>query len=100
MADRNGYNKSLLETEGCFICRRKIETARHEIFGGPNRQISKALGMWTTLCPVCHRTLHEHPADFVWLKAEAQRRFEKEFGHERFMAVFGRNYLEEDEWTD
>ena len=98
--DRNGYNKSLLDTEEniCFLCKRHGDTARHEIFGASNRAFSKKLGLWINLCPSCHKSVHSNPLDHNPLKQKGQRAFEKEYGHERFMAVFGRNYLEEEEW--
>ena len=100
---KNGYNKSLLDTEEgtCYICKEEdCETARHEIFGASNREFSKKLGMWINVCPRCHSLIHQNPLDYIPLKEEGQRIFEREYGHERFMAVFSRNYLEEEEWTE
>ena len=96
--DRNGYNKSLFNTDQgkCYLCKRYGDTARHEVYGASNRAFSKKLGMWVDICPLCHKRVHaENDID---LKREGQRLFEEEYGHERFMAVFGRNYLEEEEW--
>ena len=33
------------------------------------------------------------------LKKLAQKRFEEKYGHEKFMAIFGKNYLDVDEWV-
>lgn len=98
--DRNGYNPSLFDTEQdqCYVCKRFGDTARHEIFGGSSRQFSKALGMWINICPDCH--IREHSENDGNLKREGQRLFERQYGHERFMGVFMRNYLEEDEWVE
>ena len=98
--DKNGYTKSLLHTESgrCYVCGREVQTARHEVFYGPDRENSKALGMWADVCPPCHAKIHADAEAYTWLKAAAQLQFEKEFGHERFMAVFGRNYLPEEDW--
>lgn len=100
--NRNGYNKSLFNTEEgtCYICRAVTETARHEIYGAANRVFSKKLGMWINICPRCHSLVHLNPLDYTPLKEEGQRIFEREYGHERFVAIFSRNYLEEEEWTD
>lgn len=100
--DRNGYNKSLFKTEAgvCYICKTYCETARHEVYGASNRDFSKKLGMWIDVCPRCHSLIHNNPVDHIPLKQEGQRIFEREYGHERFVAVFSRNYLEEEEWTD
>ena len=99
----NGYNKSLFNTEEgeCYICKSHCDTARHEIYYGiSNRAFSKALGMWINVCPRCHSKIHSYPVDYIPLKEEGQRIFEREYGHDRFVAVFSRNYLEEEEWTD
>lgn len=99
--DRNGYNNSLFDTKAdvCYICKTHCETARHEIYGASNRDFSKKLGMWINVCPRCHSKIHLYPVDYLPLKEEGQRIFEREYGHERFVAVFSRNYLEEEEWT-
>lgn len=98
--DKNGYTKSLLLTEQdtCYICGRDVETARHEIYGASNRQISKALGMWVNVCPKCHELIHNNPIKYEWLKVAGQLAFEREYGHDRFIECFGRNYLEVEQW--
>ena len=58
--DSNGYAPSIMPPhDGCFICGREVETARHEIFHGPYRKTSKALGLWVNVCPACHQRIHE-----------------------------------------
>ena len=92
--DRNGYAPSLLnnEDETCYFgC--GGETARHEVFFGPNRTNSKRTGMWCDVCPNCHREIHQ--TDGVKdrrLKKEAQEVFESVRSHEDFIAIFGRSY--------
>lgn len=56
--DRNGYAESILQEDEqeCFMCGDDRMLERHEIFGGPLRDKSKGLGLWVSLCPVCHRT--------------------------------------------
>ena len=102
MIDKNGYSESLLNTEEdvCYLCKKHTKTARHEIFGASNRSFSKKLGLWINVCPGCHSSIHLNPLDYIPLKEEGQRAFEREYGHARFVAVFSRNYLEEEEWTD
>lgn len=100
--DSNKYNKSLFNTEEgeCYICKKHCDCARHEIYGASNRDFSKKLGMWINVCPRCHSDIHLNPVNYIPLKQEGQRIFEREYGHERFVAVFSRNYLEEEEWTE
>ncbi len=113
MANKNGYNPSLFETEDgtCYLCGTVTDTARHEVFHGPNRQNSKAHGMWLCLCPECHRKVHrEDNGEYLFLKEAAQELWEyvrafKTFDilesprdartrvRKEFMAIFGRNYL-------
>ena len=100
--DRNGYSPSLLNKADneCYLCHKQGALQRHEIYGASNRDFSKKLGMWIDVCPRCHSLIHNNPVDHIPLKQEGQRIFEREYGHERFVAVFSRNYLEEEEWTD
>ena len=98
MADRNGYNPSKLETEEdvCFICKRRTDTARHEIFYGPNRKNSKREGLWINVCPRCHEEIHLNPDGAYFLKKTGQRAFEIWKPRGEFVKIFGRNYLEEE----
>ena len=86
--NRNGYAPSLFpeieETE---------YTCRHEVYGGPNRQLSKKWGCWLPVLPAVHDLLHQRGEEDQELKVECQKRFEAEHGHEKFMQIFGRNYL-------
>lgn len=98
--DRNGYTKSLMTTEQgeCYVCGRMCETARHEIYGGADRQASKALGMWVDVCPHCHSEIHNNLKEYEWLRVAGQIKFEEQYGHKKFIDVFGRNYLDEEQW--
>ena len=102
--DRNGYAKSLFKTKAnvCFACRISCPTERHEIFGGPLRNKSKALGLWLDLCGGCHRTrpdaVHQCEKSANQLKAMAQTLAMKTYGWdmEEWMRRFYKNYLEEE----
>lgn len=94
--DSNGYSKSLFNTEQgeCYLCGRKCESARHEVFfGSANRVQSKRYGMWVNLCPHCHEEVHRRNDVALRLKEEGQSIFESKFGHEKYMKLFGKNYL-------
>lgn len=102
--DGNGYNPSIMTTEPglCYICGFHTETARHEIFGGPDRALSKKYGLWVDVCPRCHSRIHANGSQYIFLKNAAQRRFEALHGHREFERIFKVNYLwaEEWQWTD
>lgn len=81
---------------------------RHEIWGGPYRQISIREGFQIDLCPELHREFHSHTE---WAQREEkrwqqhyQRKYEKkliesgikpEHAREIWMQLIGRNYLDE-----
>ena len=74
---------------------------KHHIFyGSGHRKISDKHGLWVWLKPEKHNigreSLHMRPGHGLdlELKQRAQRAFEAEYGHEEFMKVIGRNYLE------
>ena len=102
--DGNGYNASIMTTEPgeCYICGFHRETARHEIFNGPDRRLSKKYGLWVDVCPACHARIHADGKKYDYLKNAAQRRFEALWGHDEFIRIFKVNYLwpEEWQWTD
>ena len=94
--DRNGYRSSLFNTEEdvCYLCTSEVQTARHEVLHGPNRQLSKRYGLWLNLCPNCHELVHkEDNGKYLYLKEDAQRLFEEEYPDKNFLQIFGRNYL-------
>ena len=96
---KNGYSKSLLDTVSgkCYVCGAETETARHEIFFGKNRQLSKQYGMWVNLCPACHNSsplgVHNNHELDQYLKEIGQKVFEETYSYEKFMEIFGRSYL-------
>lgn len=94
--DSNGYNPSLFDTEEdvCYICGREVQTARHEVWHGANRQLSKYYGLWINVCPSCHDEVHrEDNGKYRYLKEDAQRLFEKANPEKGFLEIFGRKAL-------
>ena len=68
----------------------------HIFFGNPKRRLSEEWGCWCWLTTEEHRGtkgVHNNRALDLRLKAECQQEFESLYGHEKFMEVFGRNYL-------
>lgn len=82
----------------CEICGSYRECARHEVFfGEKHRALSIKWGMTVMLCPACHNSsnyaVHNNIGADTALKQKYQKIFEEKHGHEKFMQVFGRNYL-------
>lgn len=104
--DRNGYAPSILEGHDkfqCYLCGGngwgKLD--RHEIFHGPFRAKSKALGLWVHLCHGdCHLNgVHKYGEIDHRLKLAGQKAAMLEYGwtKDEFAAEFGRNYMPQSE---
>lgn len=80
----------------CAVCGRPY-AERHEIFFGTGqRQLSIKYGLQIDLCAEHHRGAdgpHHNREINLKYKREAQTKFEAKYGHEKFIEVFGRNYL-------
>ena len=90
--------KSILSNEReCYVCHTPLNLHKHHIFFGPNRQNSEKYGCWVYLCAWHHNMsnvgVHFNRLLDVELKREAQERFEELHNHEKFMEVFGKNWL-------
>lgn len=90
--------KSLLQDKKeCYYSHTTYNIEKHHIFNGPNRRLSEKWGCWVYL----RHDLHNEPPDGVHfnkenalkLKRDCQRAFEEKYDHEKFMEIFGRNYL-------
>ena len=97
--DKNGYNPSILDTspdEDYLTKQQSYKTARHEIFfGNGNRAISKSNGFWAYFSPESHALIHHNRTIDLRLKEKCQRVYEETHTREDFMALIGRNYLED-----
>jgi len=92
-----------MEPKGCRACyacgREGIDLEEHHIFyGTANRRQSEKYGLKVHLCIDCHRRpkVGVHGGNKKLdraLKAQAQRIFEQRHSHEKFMEVFGKNYI-------
>lgn len=100
--DRNGYAPSIVEGHDNLHCWRCGENGsgkmdRHEIFHGPFREKSKALGLWVHLChSKCHLNgVHKSGAADLGPKREGQKAAMAEYGWNEkwFAAEFGKSYL-------
>lgn len=87
-----------MEQKTCWVCGTTQNIHKHHIFGGPNRKISEKHGMTVNLCMEHHTGncgVHFNKTLDLQLKQMAQKNFETLFGHDEFMKVIRRNYLDE-----
>lgn len=89
----------------CYLCMllhndygRKTNLEEHHVMEGTaNRRLSEHYGLKVYLDPEHHRLSKESPhrdkriSD--QLHVEAQKAFEKKYSYEKWMQVFGRNYI-------
>ena len=91
--------KSILQHEReCFVCKTTLDLHEHHVFDGTaNRRLSEMYGLKVYLCARHHNMsnegVHFNKKLELALKRFAQKRFEKLYSHEKFMSVFGKNYL-------
>lgn len=90
--------KSLLQDEKkCYITGSTENLHQHHIFAGNRRNASDRWGCWVWLRADWHNMasygVHSNKELDDRLKQEAQAAFEKIHGHQKFMDVFGKNYL-------
>lgn len=81
----------------CYITGSRINLHRHHIYAGGRRQASEKWGCWVWLRFDWHNGasygVHFNKDLDRKLKAECQERFERLYGHEKFMEVFGKNFM-------
>jgi hypothetical protein len=87
----------LQDTKECYLTHRTDGLALHHIFyGNGKRSLSDKYGLTVWLRHEWHTGLggvHFNATLDKELKQMAQRAFEKVYGHNRFMELFGRSYL-------
>lgn len=79
------------------MCHCTGDLHRHHVFGAANRKHSEKYGLWIWLCPAHHNMsdagVHFNKALDLQIKQIAQREFEDTYSHDKFIKIFGRNYL-------
>ena len=87
----------------CYFTGKPYAELHEVFFGTKNRQNSIKWGMQIRLCPELHRigpnAVHNNRDFDIYLKKMFQKKFEEQYGHKKFMEVFGANYLDESEWV-
>ena len=91
-------------TKECFLCRfeKNIENTQdlekhHFMHGTANRRLAERWGLWGYLCRKHHtegpEAVHNNREKDFFLQQVAQGRFEKLYGHEKWMEIFRKNYI-------
>jgi len=92
----NAQKITLQDRRVCWVCGTTLFLECHHAFGGPNRKWSELYGLKAYFCHTHHTGdpgIHFNPDLRLKFQQHAQREFEKVYGHELFMQIFGRNYL-------
>lgn len=105
---RHRMSKSIMhnkEDGTCYICillhgDYSVHLHReehHVIQGNPGRKLSEHYGLKVHACIPHHRTgpeaAHKNIKVQRMLQRKAQEAFEEKYSHEKWMEVFGRNYI-------
>lgn len=91
-------SKSILtdQMDFCYICGRPYPEKHHVLFG-KNHKMADKYKLLIPLCNVHHRDskegVHFKKELDTKLKQMAQEKFEKLYGHEKWMEIFQENYL-------
>jgi hypothetical protein len=81
----------------CFITHSTEGLDKHHIMRGSRRKAAEKWGCWVWLRHDWHNGayygVHNNPTLELQLKKLCQMRFEELYGHDKWMAVFGKNYI-------
>lgn len=87
----------LQDRRECYITGATEGLHKHHVYAGSRRKVAEQWGCWVWLRWDWHNGapygVHQNPDLDRRLKQECQERFEELYGHEKFMEVFGKNYL-------
>ncbi len=87
--------KSIMQSEReCYVTGSRVSLDCHHIYHGPRRKAADKWGCWVWLRHDVHMELHSGDTELdKRLKRECQERFEEIWSHEKFMEIFGKNYI-------
>lgn len=91
--------RSIIQTEKrCYLCGSTVGLEKHHCMHGSGwRQRADRWGLTVWLCSRCHRDgkygVHGNNEIDLKLKRLAQETFEKKYSREKWIEIFGRNYL-------
>lgn len=87
-------NSIMQDEKYCYITGYTGQLDRHHVFTGIRRKASEEWGCWCWLRHDVHMEAHQRRPEILnQLRQECQERFEELHGHQKFMEVFGKNYL-------
>lgn len=91
-------SRSIISIEKeCYICHTTLNLHKHHIMPGGKRKTSEKWGVWLYLCGRHHNLSNEGVHFNRQLDKEirmiGQLEFERIYGHEKWMELFGINYL-------
>ena len=90
-------NSIVQENKECFVCHTTTGLNDHHIFFGANRKWSEKYGLKVWLCGRDHNLsnegVHFNRKLDLYIKRIGQKAFEEKYSREKFMQIFGKNYL-------
>ena len=84
------------DPDHCFLCGRWNPEHVHHCLHGSRRKAADKYGLTVHICTTCHMELHDHGDHDRDLEETAQEAFEKRYGHDEWMRIFGKNYRREE----
>lgn len=94
---RTSVESIMQDKKECYITGDTQGLHKHHVFAGSRRQASDEWGCWVWLRADWHN-LSDYGVHFnhdldMRLRRETQEKFESLYGREKYMEVFGKNYL-------
>lgn len=88
-------SKSIMQDEKeCYITGSTVQLDKHHCFLGCRRKAAEEWGCWVWLRHDIHMDAHDRDGELLRrLQRDCQIEFERRWGHQKFMEVFGKNYL-------
>ena len=78
----------------CIECGQEGYWYEHHCLYGKNHRMAEYYKLREPMCDICHDRLHNHDPELAdKYRLHGQRLFEKVYGHEKYMQIFGVNYL-------
>ena len=87
------WSKITEDLDFCIECGRPRTCIHHCLYGNKRKNADED-GLVVPMCSECHYRLHNTSPDLsIKYKKIAQEIYENDYGHERYMDRYGKNYL-------